>query len=175
MWRGALAGIGSTGGGGTGGGSTTNLLQNPGFEANGGYTQTASNWMEWSNTFGVNASYVETPDPRTGTCSLAHYAGQAYNAYTFQQVTGLTNGRFRLRAYAKGGGSFVSVGIQAKNPDNGTSLGWTSITPTGTYTLYEIANITVSNGKLEVALWSQSSATNAWLRVDDVELVRTGN
>jgi hypothetical protein len=163
-------------GNGTTMGSATNQLSNPGFEANGGATQTPSNWMEWSNWGGTGASFVETLDPRSGTSHLSHWRSAGYNAYTFQQLTSLSNGTYRLRAWVKGGGSFDSVNVQVKDQNTGTSLGWLDLANRlgGSYAQVELNGITVANGRAEIGIWSQSGGTG-WLRIDDVEFVRTGN
>jgi hypothetical protein len=89
----------------------TNVLSNPSFDAENYDTQTPSGWSEWegnaSNTsIPATSSYTESyGGAANGARHGTHYKNAAYRVYTYQVKTGLTNGLYTLRAYARRGGN----------------------------------------------------------------------
>ena len=148
-----------------------NFLFNSSFEADSGTDSILDPlcWLKWTDTGNANASYTETLQPHIGTRDLCHYKATAYQASTYQNVTGLPNGLYTLRVWVKSSGGQTQCTLFAKNY-GGSDLS-TNITATSTYTQITIPNINVTNGKCTVGVWSNASIGN-WMAADDFELFR---
>ncbi|PTL77347.1 chitinase [Vitiosangium sp. GDMCC 1.1324] len=148
-----------------GGSGPTNLLANSGLESG-----SLSSWnSEWHN--GTAAAHkVDTDSPYTGSYKLTHWASAAY-----QQVTGQTlnvaNGTYRASVWVRSGGGQSALRLYAKNYGaaevtaeigSGAVSGWTQ---------YTINNIPVTNGFIEVGVYSNAQAGN-WAAFDQFELVK---
>ncbi|QIX61612.1 T9SS type A sorting domain-containing protein [Hymenobacter sp. BT18] len=145
----------------------TNLLTNPGFEANGAATQTPSSWTSWANAPANYAADKTETGGQASTYRLTHWLGTAYQASTYQLKTGLPNGTYTLRAWVLNGGSQKACQLYAKNyggPEKNLALPVTSA-----WTQIQLPNIEVTNGQCEVGLWSDANAGN-WCSLDNVEL-----
>lgn len=158
--------------------SGTNLLSNPGFEAEQYNTQTPSGWGEqqydanW-NQVSANASYSENyGGSNSGNYHGTHWSSNAYKAYTYQYKNGLTNGLYTLRIRAKTGGGQNALYLEAK--DFGGSARTASIPVSTTYQTVEIRDINVTNGQCMVGIWSDANAGN-WTYFDDAEFVAQEN
>ncbi|MBC8079402.1 MAG: hypothetical protein H7X86_03600 [Gorillibacterium sp.] len=125
----------------------------------------------WS-TSGTNleADYTESWAGFEGN-HLTHWKNAAYNVYTYQTVTGLTNGTYTLRAKISSSGGQSTARVEANN-FGGTNKS-VNIPGTGTYSWQDItiSNIQVSNNQLEIGFRSSASA-NQWLYADNVELIK---
>jgi O-glycosyl hydrolase len=153
-----------------------NLVSNAGFEAEQYSTQTPSGWSEWSNLGGVSAGYTETANgAKSGAYHGTHRMKSAFNIYTFQSKTGLANGLYTLRVWAKKSGHQTSCYLEAKdfggiarraNVPNGTT--------TGAYQLVEMKDISVTNGQCTIGLWTESPASKnqSWVYFDDFEFFK---
>nr|WP_281383929.1 Ig-like domain-containing protein [Hymenobacter citatus] len=155
--------------GGTSEGSNTVL--NASFDDNLFPTQTPS---RWSTTPGSgssdNADYTEIyPGAHSGLYHATHYRPEPYEVYTYQMVSGLANGTYTLRVWAKCSGGQSAVQLQARN--YGGSQRTANIGASNTWTQIEISGIQVTNGQCEVGVYSKAGA-GQWLYFDDVELVR---
>jgi beta-glucosidase len=140
-----------------------NLLANPGFEPGG-----MAGWNEWHS--GPFAQKTDGDGPAAGSYKLTHWAGTAY-----QQLTGQTlavpNGTYRLRAWARSGTGHLALQLYAKGY-GGAELTAPIASGTAVWTPYEISGIAVTNGTIEVGVWSSANA-GAWAVFDRFELVRT--
>ena len=149
-----------------------NLAVNPGFEADGAATQTPTGWSSWANSAANYAADFTETGGHDGTYRLTHWLATPYQASTFQLRTGLANGTYTLRAWARSGGGQISCQLYAKNfggPEKNVAL-----PVTNTWTLVQISGVQVSNGQCEIGLWSDARAGN-WCSLDDVELVASGS
>jgi hypothetical protein len=144
----------------------TTTLPNPGFEADNAATQTPQNWTEWTDNNSADASFTEAK-PRTGSFNLAHWKTSAYRVYTYQSITGLTNGSYTVKAWVKSSGGQNAAAMQLKQY-GGSDIS-TAITASSTYTQIS-RGVNVTTGKIEVGFWSDANANN-WINVDDVEIV----
>lgn len=141
-----------------------NLLDNAGLESG-----SLSGWnAQWNN--GVLAHKVDTDWPSAGSYKLTHWAPSAY-----QQVTGqsksVANGTYRASVWARSSGGQSALRLYAKNHGgaevtaeigSGAVTGWTQ---------YTIHNIQVTNGFIEVGVYSNAQAGN-WAAFDQFELVK---
>jgi hypothetical protein len=143
----------------------TDLITNPGFEADNAATQTPQSWIEWTDNNSADASFTEA-NPRTGSFNLAHWKTSAYRVYTYQTITGLTNGSYVVKAWVKSSGGQNSSTMDIKQYGGNTFS--TNIPATNTYTQIS-ATVDVTTGRIEVGFWSDANANN-WINVDDVEV-----
>jgi|GEM_PF-965556 len=147
-------------------GSATNLLTNPGFEAG------ESPWFQWQPATQADAHVRNQTSPHSGSWSMGHTSANAYQQYTAQLVTGLTNGTYRLSGWIKSSGGYNNVILGAKNFGGTEMKNYLPKTAFG-WTRYELPNIQVSNGQCEVYVWSDTSASNKSIAFDDLEFVKT--
>lgn len=142
-----------------------NLVANPGFEADGGFTQTPGGWT----TGGTNpdADYAESGG-HTGAYRLAHWSSAAYQVNTSQTLNGLADGTYTLKAWVQSSGGHNTSYMYAKN------FGGAQLTVDtagyGDWTRLAIRGIEVTNGQAEIGFYNDSTA-GAWVRIDDIEFV----
>lgn len=150
-------------------GSRTNVVANHSFEAD-GWTTSPSNWSKWgANTASVDAIKVES-NGITGSYKLTHWSSSAYEASTYQSITGLTNGSYTLSAWVLNSGGQNTVQLYAKNY-GGTERN-TSLPVSDTkWVKVKIENIVVTNGQIEIGIYSNANANN-WINVDQVKLYK---
>ncbi len=141
----------------------TNYLTNADFSAG------LTGWTNWADN--PEAAYTETWAGRNGA-HLSHWKNSAaYRVYTYQTPTNLPNGTYTLSGWFSCSGGQYSVQFIAKFY-GGSQLS-VNIPSTGTYNWVQltIPNINVTNGQVEVGLWSDASAGN-WVYMDDVTLTK---
>lgn len=144
-----------------------NLVTNPSFEMDSASIQSPSTWSEWSSLGGNSVSYVESNGgSKSGSYHGTHYMGSPYNAYTYKTLTGLSNGKYTLKAWVMSSGGQNTVRLEAK--DYGGSLLSTNVPATGTWTQLKISNINVTLGQCKIGFWSDAPG-GKWLFFDDVE------
>ena len=144
-----------------------NLITNPSFDAQAANTQTPTGWTEWDT---VAASYTEaTGGSNSGARHATHYRSSAYTVYTSQTKTGLTNGLYTARIYARRSGNHIECFFDAT--DYGGADRTVNIPVASTYQLLEIKDINVTNGQCTVGIWSNANGGN-WAYFDDVALIK---
>ncbi len=137
-------------------------LTNGGFEADGSPAASPSGW---STTGDASADAVISGDAQTGMFSLQHSNAVAYHVENSQLVTGLTNGYYKLSAWAKSSGGQNACYLSGKDKI-------TSLPPiTQSWTEMVVRGVAVTNGQCLVRIVSDSAASN-WCRVDNISLVR---
>lgn len=148
------------------------------FEDNGAPTATPANWSTYDFGSSANdgASFTESKaapsNARTGSYMLTHYKSTPYQIYTYQTVTGLTNGTYNLTAWVRTAGGQTASYMDLKDYGSATDLtadlrGAAS----GTWTLVSILNVPVTNGQATIGFYSNSGA-GQWVNIDDVNLAR---
>ncbi|MDR6879896.1 glycosyl hydrolase family 28-related protein [Bacillus sp. 3255] len=145
------------------GGGSANLLTNPGFE-----TGDVTGWTEWHNA--ALAQKVDTDSPLTGGYKLTHWASSSYKQIT-SQVTTVPNGLYTVSVWVRSGGGHNALQLFAKNYGAAELDAVIGSSPVTNYTKYSIDNIQVTNGQIEVGIWSDANANN-WAVFDDFELVQ---
>lgn len=144
----------------------TGLVKNSSFET-GGATASASSWQ---TVFDTDADKTDAPG-YISTLSLLHQKAADYKVYTYQTITGLVNGFYRLTARVQNSGGQNACYINAKDYGGGAER-MTSLPVTqGSWTKIIIRGIEVSNGNLTIGLFSDARAGN-WCRIDEFELVK---
>jgi hypothetical protein len=145
-----------------------NLVSNPSFDAENYNTNTPSGWSEGGGN--AAASYTEDyGGSKSGARHATHWSSYAYTVLTFQKKTGLANGLYTLRAWAKSSGGQKTCYMEAKN--FGSTSRTVNIPVSSTYQLIEIKDINVTNGQCTIGFWSDANAGN-WCYFDDVEFFK---
>jgi Right handed beta helix region len=147
----------------------SNLLLNSGFESDFG------NWSNYWET-SVNPQSVQSIDStepsHTGQKFLSHWGQTAYQQSSYQLVTGLTNGTYTLEAWIKTSGGQNKVALYAKNFGAGTTEAVVPSVANYTWTKYTLGNLQVSNGQIEVGIWSDAPTGTHWVGADDFWLTK---
>ncbi|RZK24663.1 MAG: T9SS type A sorting domain-containing protein [Hymenobacter sp.] len=151
------------------------VVLNASFDDDQAAVQTPRQWstQTWGSTQAY-ASYTEAyPGAHSGTYHGTHYRPEAYEVYTYQTVTNLSNGTYQLNAWVKSSGGQLQAQLRAQSL--GGVLRSTTITAApSSWVQVSISGIVVRNGQCEVGFYSQAPG-GQWLYFDDVELVAQGN
>jgi lysophospholipase L1-like esterase len=135
-----------------------NLLSNASFE-NG-----LNGWYSWP---GGAWQYADKTSPHSGSSHLTHGSATPYAGATFQQLTGLSNGLYTVKAWVRGtGGQWLYV------KDHGGSQMQTKLPASDVYTQVTISDINVTNGQAQIGFWSEGPGSSVWLNVDDVSFTK---
>ncbi|MBA2482263.1 MAG: right-handed parallel beta-helix repeat-containing protein [Planctomycetes bacterium] len=147
----------------------SSLVRNPGFEDDGAGVQAISGWSTWAGSAGTDADadYSESyGGAHGGTFHGTHWRNSAYEVYTYQVVTGLTNGTYTLSAWVKGSGGQTYGWMEAKD-FGGTKL-TANIPATSTWTQLTIGGVQVTNGQCVIGFYSRAGA-GQWIYFDDIQ------
>ena len=106
-------------------------------------------------------------DAHGGTYSLAHAGKDRYSYATWQDVA-VPNGTYTLTGYAKSSGGQSGCWL-AVSQYGGDELR-ANITESADWQQVKLENIQVTAGKAVITVWS-NTAVQAWLLVDDVQLI----
>lgn len=146
--------------------TAVNLVANPGFEADGA-TLTPSGWS--TSGADTDADYTQLGG-HTGSYELVHWKNTAYNVYTYQTKTVLTNGLYTLKAWIMNPyGNLGTAYMEAKD-FGGTAIQY-NIPVSTPWIQISIPNINVTNGQCTIGFYSNTPAT-FWYSVDDVEFYK---
>jgi|SRR6218665_601822 len=143
--------------------SGLNLVDNPGLESGGAATQTPPSWSTWSPS-SADADYTEAGG-FSGSYKGSHWKATAFEVYTYQTFTGLTNGNYTLKAWVMSGGGQTTNRMEAK--DFGGTLKTQTLPVTSAWTEITIANINVSNNQCTIGFYTNSPG-NKWSNFDNV-------
>lgn len=143
-----------------------NMLSNGGFEAD-GYTNTPSGWGVWAAD-PSDADAVFTEDPAVvGSYKLTHWKDSDYIASTYQTVSNVPDGDYRVSAWVLNSGGQNAEYLYVKR--HGSSEARVDI-PVSTTSWTKISlDITVTSGQVEVGLYSDATAGD-WVNIDHVTL-----
>ncbi|MEV6166949.1 arabinogalactan endo-1,4-beta-galactosidase [Streptomyces sp. NPDC051954] len=136
-------------------------LTNTGFESDGAGAATPAGWSEYGST---GASYVEAGG-HSGSYRLSHYSSAAYKVETYQYLSGLTNGAYKLTAWVRSGGGQNSAYIALKNC--GSSEQRTDLPVSASGWIRIVVPINVTNNQCTISINSDANAGN-WINVDDL-------
>jgi len=163
--------------------SGSNLILNPGFEAETStHTLSASHksqvtplgWQEQDGTNSVGAFYTETG--RGDAPSYPYYATHSmatdYNVYTYQDITGIPNGTYTVSARVRSSGGQPICYLEAKDQTTSTAS-HTNIAASSAWTTVQISGYQVSHGSARIALFSYAKG-GQWLNFDNVTLTLSG-
>ncbi|MGW3649594.1 glycoside hydrolase family 53 protein [Streptomyces sp. NPDC000878] len=136
-------------------------LTNGGFEADGSGAAVPNGWSEYGSTA---ASYVESGG-HGGSYRLSHYSASAYKVETYQYLSGLTNGNYKLTAWVRSGGGQNSAYIALKSC--GSSEQRTDLPVSASGWIRIVVPIAVTNNQCTISINSDANAGN-WINVDDL-------
>ncbi|ELP63548.1 glycosyl hydrolase 53 family protein [Streptomyces turgidiscabies] len=136
-------------------------LTNGGFEADGSGAAVPNGWSEYGDT---GASYVESGG-HGGSYRLSHYSASAYKVETYQYLSGLTNGNYKLTAWVRSGGGQKSAYIALKNC--GSAEQRTDLPVSASGWIRIVVPIAVTNNQCTISVNSDANAGN-WINVDDL-------
>ncbi|MCX4231532.1 glycoside hydrolase family 53 protein [Streptomyces ortus] len=139
-------------------------LTNPGFEANSTGTATPTGWTAHSATGQTAASFTEAGG-HSGSYRLSHYSAAAYKVETYQYLSGLTNGTYKLTAWVRSGGGQNSAYLALKNC--GSAEQRTDIPVSSSGWLRIVTSVAVTNNRCTISVTSDARAGN-WINVDDL-------
>ena len=143
------------------------LVKNASFERDKTASQTPS---AWSSEMDSDADFTEPAGYHSGF-ALTHKNSADYKVYTFQKLTALPNGIYRITAWVQNSGGQNGCYINAKDYGGGPER-MTAIPVTeGSWKQVIIRGIEVINGNLTLGLYSDAQAGN-WCRIDEWELVK---
>ena len=144
-------------------GSGNNYVLNPNFEAD---RISVSKLTGWTNTGSGISNTNGSHEP--GRWALSHSGASPYQATTYQNIS-LPNNTYRLTVWVKSSGGQNTAKIYAKN-FGGDELNYSINSQIGNWTQVIISNILVTNGTMQVGVYSDANDGN-WVNVDDFNLV----
>ncbi|WP_091222925.1 exo-alpha-sialidase [Paenibacillus sp. BC26] len=148
-----------------------NLANNWGFE-----TANVNGWTTFNDDYpqriiihGLNDGIARAPGGGNYFVGLSGISGPA-TAYIGQTITGLDNGTYTMRAYARRSSGQNSAVMEVK--DYGGTMLQTSLPVTGTWTQVTISNIQVTNGQATIGFYVSNNNANQWADIDNVEFFK---
>jgi hypothetical protein len=144
-------------------GSDNNYVLNPNFEADRISQSTLAGWTN-GGTGNSNTSGSHNP----GRWAMAQSGSSAYTATMYQNIT-LPNGIYTLTAWVKSSGGQNSAKVYAKN-FGGSEMNVSINRSMSSWTQVSIPNINVTNGSIQVGVYSDAKAGN-WVNADDFSLI----
>lgn len=137
--------------------------RNAGFESGGGLAQAVG----WTDDGFEDAAFTERGG-HSGGYRLSHWSSQPYRVETYQQLTGLRDGTFRLSVWTKSSGGQRGTYIALR--DCGGTEARTPV-PTGDAWKQVSVTAEVTSGRCTLSLVSDAAANN-WTNFDDVRFAR---
>ncbi|MEV5439391.1 arabinogalactan endo-1,4-beta-galactosidase [Streptomyces sp. NPDC052682] len=136
-------------------------LTNGGFEADGTGAATPRDWSEYGST---GASFVESGG-HSGSHRLTHWASSAYKVETYQYLSGLTNGNYKLTAWVRSGGGQNAAYLALKNCGGAEQRTGLPVSASGWLRIVVPVNVTTN--QCTISITSDANAGN-WINVDDL-------
>ncbi|SEL95648.1 hypothetical protein SAMN05444354_11026 [Stigmatella aurantiaca] len=153
------------------GGGTTPPTNNPAV-TNAGFESGMSGWNTWSPNNTAGAAFTETYNGGYNSAyHLTHYSPGAFETWTYQTVSGIPNGNYRVRAWVRKGGDFGFSRLQAKTCAS-CSPAATNLGTYSSWTQLETPTLSVTNGYLEFGLHTQAFTGSSFVHLDDVQIIR---
>ncbi|URZ05993.1 family 43 glycosylhydrolase [Clostridium felsineum] len=150
-------------------GAGDNYVLNPSFEADRISSTTLAGWTNWTNLSSGSPNSNSFGAYSGNFCMQQSYAS-AYKASMYQDLTGLSNGTYTLKAWVKSSGGQNTCQIFAKN-FGGAQKNYAINKTIGQWTEITISNINVTNGKCQIGIYSDAKGGN-WCKVDNFSLTK---
>ncbi|WP_434385578.1 glycoside hydrolase family 71/99-like protein [Melittangium boletus] len=156
-----------------GGGTTTPPSGGNPTVTNAGFENGLTGWNTWSPNGTQSAAFSETYNGgyNNSAYHLTHFKAGPFETWTYQQLSGIPNGNYRVRAQVRKGGDFGFSRLQGKTSATATPVS----TDLGTYsnwTQIETPTIAVTAGYLEFGLHTQATTGSSFVHLDDVQVIR---
>ncbi|AIR96696.1 arabinogalactan endo-beta-1,4-galactanase [Streptomyces glaucescens] len=136
-------------------------LTNGGFESGGAGTGTPAGWSEYG---AADASFTEAGG-HGGSYRLSHWASTAYKVETYQYLSGLANGTYRLTAWVRSGGGQNAAYLALKNCGGAEQRTDLPVSASGWIRI--VVPVRVTAGQCTISINSDANAGN-WINVDDL-------
>ncbi|MDG9719647.1 arabinogalactan endo-1,4-beta-galactosidase [Streptomyces sp. DH24] len=136
-------------------------LTNGGFEADGAGAATPAGWSEYGSN---SASFAESGG-RSGGHRLSHWSSAAYKVETYQYLSGLTSGSYKLTAWVRSGGGQNAAYIALKNCGGAEQRTDLPVSASGWIRI--VVPVNVTNNQCTISINSDANAGN-WINVDDL-------
>lgn len=146
-----------------------NRVVNPSLENDGCATSKIAGWS-YSGSVPASDYLEKNNNAKSGRFHHVNYSASAYDAYTYQTISGLENGTYTLKAWVQSSGGQNTAKMLAT--DFGSSEVNVNLPTTSAWTQVSINNITVTNGQCTIGFYTNANANN-WSCFDDVEFYRT--
>jgi len=143
-------------------GSGNNYVLNPNFEAD---RVSTNNLTGWTNTGSATSNTNGSHEP--GRFAMSQSGSSPYIDDMYQNIS-LPNDTFRLTAWVKSSGGQNTAKIYAKN-FGGSEMDYSINNSIGNWTQVSIPNIIVTNGSIQVGVYSDANGGN-WVNIDDFGL-----
>jgi hypothetical protein len=132
-------------------------------------------WDVYNNFGNADACYTYSGSGgHTGSYFVKMTKSTPYQIDLFQEITGIPNGRYTLTAYVQAGGTFNAGGCSmfaSKFGERVPQLSTPINTKSGSWPMYQIQNINVTNNRCTIGFWVDARA-GAWINLDDVTMTR---
>lgn len=149
-------------------GPTGIAINNPGFEGG------MSGWTTWTPSGTAAAAYAETYNgAHSGSYHLTQWSTNPFETWTYQTISGLASGNYKVRAWVRKGGAFAFSRLQAKTC-GGCAPTYTDLGTYGGWTQVETPSIAVTGGYLEFGFHTRETNSGGadFVHMDDVELIK---
>ncbi len=147
----------------------------PSSLTNASFESGMTGWATWSPNGTEAADFSETHDGgHSGSYHLTHWNnGSPFEVWTYQSVSGLPSGTYKVRAWVRKGGTFDLARLQAKTCGT-CAPAYTTLGTYGAWTLVETPALSVTGGYLELGFHTRATVGNPanYIHMDDVELIR---
>jgi hypothetical protein len=148
-------------------GSGNNYVLNPNFEADRINVTNVTGWSKWVDS-GSDPNKNKQGSHFPGRFCLEQWSSTAYQAGMFQ-VNSVPNGTYTLKAWVKSSGGQSVARIYVKNY-GGSQRNYSINQAINSWTEISITNINVTNGSIEVGVYSSANG-GQWINVDDFSLI----
>jgi len=142
------------------------VLMNGDFETDQKATQTPSGWITSGND--PDADSVEAGG-YSGTYDLIQEKSVAYQVKTYQTITGMKNGYYKLTAFVQCSGGQNACYLSGEG--GGDIERMTSLPVSDQWITVTVRGINVTDGKCTVSIYSDANADN-WCKIDDIVLTK---
>lgn len=149
-------------------GQGNNYLNNPDFEADRKQTYIPTGWEVYDNIEGLANSNLSGRQ-YAGNFVWQQSAGEDYVACIKQNIDGLSDGKYTLKAWVKSSGGQDICKLYAAS--GGKEFNCPLKTAIDEWTEIVISDIEVLNGQCEIGLYSDAHA-NEWVQLDNLVFVR---
>ncbi len=151
-------------------------VRNPSFEEIEGEKKPAGWDVDLAGNNAVNVAYVESlRGAHSGNLQLTNYGGSDYDVRTTQKITGLKNGKYTLRAWARnnlGGDTpgHMESYLVAKDFAGPDTRKDALIPRNESWKQVQVNDIVVTNGECVIGIYTKATG-GLWTQIDDVELI----
>lgn len=148
--------------------STLNYLKNPGFERT-----TDDFWLKWHPEGQDSAQSVTTGGTKSGKYKVDFWSVDDYEQSMYQNVK-VPNGTYSFSTFVRYSGDQDILRLEVKKFGGETITKELDTSGVDTWTEYSIDNILVTDGQIEVGVYTNANGGN-WANFDDFSLQRVIN